>query len=142
MRIDPLVGPRDNQPRSRFGDYLREGTFVGIFSKTIKSIFLDDRAKRASVHRVYAQAMTEQQKQISARDAEIERLRGEVDEVASSERQKLIEHAMKVRGDKAKILDDLSEEDKQRLYAIAQRAMLGQDTEDGGGEGGGEGGNS
>ncbi|MCK5445810.1 MAG: hypothetical protein KAI73_09315 [Rhodospirillaceae bacterium] len=109
---------------------------MGLFSKTMKSIFLDDRAKRAGVHRVYAEAMTEQQKMISARDNEIERLREQVGEIASNERQELIQNAQKVRLDKAKMLDDLPEADRQKLRAIATKAMLGEGGDEGGSSGG------
>ena len=78
---------------------------------------------------------------MTAKEKEIQSLRATIGDVMTPERQELIQHAMKVRTAKAKILDDLSDEHKQKLYALAIKNLLreGRD-EDGGGNGGGNGG--
>lgn len=49
------------------------------------------------------------------------------------ERQELIRQAMEVQRAQAKILDDLKDEDKQKLYALALKTLLGvePDADDG-----------
>ncbi|HIJ42731.1 MAG: hypothetical protein QF511_12495 [Rhodospirillales bacterium] len=59
-------------------------------------------------------------------EKKIESLRGTIDKVMTPERQELIRNAMKIHRAKMKILDDLSDEDKKKLYVAAVRAFLHQ----------------
>jgi cation transport regulator ChaB len=56
-----------------------------------------------------------------------EELQENIRKVMTPERQALIQEALKVQRAKAKILDDLKDEDKRRLYALAVKKMLHQD---------------
>ncbi len=47
--------------------------------------------------------------------------------VMTPERQELIRNALKVHRAKSKIIEDLKDEDKQRLYALAVKKLLRED---------------
>ncbi len=53
--------------------------------------------------------------------------RGTINKVMTPERQELIRGAMKIHRAKMKILDDLSDEDKKKLYVAAVKAFLRED---------------
>lgn len=67
-----------------------------------------------------------------SRDAEIGALRKTAKRVMTPERKKLIEDALRVQRAKARILDDLEDEDKRKLYAAAVKAFLHEDDGRGG----------
>ena len=58
------------------------------------------------------------------REGQISDLRETVDRVMTPERRELIKRAMEVQRAKSKILDDLNDEDKRRLYAFAIKNLL------------------
>ncbi|MDH5489211.1 MAG: hypothetical protein OEX17_04705 [Rhodospirillaceae bacterium] len=104
---------------------------MGKFSNAFMSLFLDEKARKSATQRAKERKMT-------AREREMQSLREKIGDVMTPERQELIQHAMKVRTAKAKILDDLSDEHKQKLYALAIKNLLreGRDDEGTGGNGG------
>ncbi len=108
---------------------------MGKFSNAFMSLFLDEKARKSAAQRSKKRKINAQ---MTAKEKEIQSLRATIGDVMTPERQELIQHAMKVRTAKAKILDDLSDEHKQKLYALAIKNLLreGRD-EDGGGNGGG-----
>ena len=112
---------------------------MGKFSNVFMSLFLDEKARKSAAQRSKERKIAAS---MSAKEKEVQALRKTIGDVMTPERQELIQHAMKVRTAKAKILDDLSDEHKQKLYAIAIKTMLreGRD-EDPNGSGGGGGGN-
>ena len=110
---------------------------MGKFSNAFMSLFLDEKARKSAAQRSKERKIVVQ---MSAKEKEIQSLRETVSSVMTPERQELIQHAMKVRTAKAKILDDLSDEHKQKLYALAIKNLLreGRDEDsDGGGASGG-----
>lgn len=118
---------------------------MGKLSTAFMSLFLDEKARKSAAlrdsQRVKMREMLAQKQNINVRDQEMANLRETISDVMTPERQELIQHAMKVRTAKAKILDDLSDEHKQKLYALAIKNLLreGRDDE---GENNGEGGNN
>lgn len=69
---------------------------------------------------------------VGSRNAEIGALRKTAKRVMTPERKKLIEDALRVQRAKARILDDLEDEDKRKLYAAAVKAFLHEDDGRGG----------
>jgi len=108
---------------------------MGKFSNAFMSLFLDEKARKSAAQRAKERA---KEQKMTAREREMKNLREKVGDVMTPERQELIQHAMKVRTAKAKILDDLSDEHKQKLYALAIKNLLreGRDDEGTGGNGG------
>ncbi len=74
-----------------------------------------------TMQNTFRQALTPEGKK------KIESLRGTIDKVMTPERQELIRGAMKIHRAKMKILDDLSDEDKKKLYVAAVKAFLRED---------------
>ncbi len=105
---------------------------MGILGNAFMSLFLDEKARKAAIERGEINKQrrhAQKQARIKAsnmteRERTMAEMREKVGDVMTPERQELIAHAMKVRTAKAKILDDLNDEDKQKLYAIAIKAML------------------
>lgn len=65
----------------------------------------------------------------SARDQALAQIRANQARVVTPERAALIENAMRVHRAKQKILADLDDEQKQRLVALAMRALLNEGRE-------------
>ena len=63
-------------------------------------------------------------RKVTAREVKINELQETVGRVMTPERQALILKAMKVQRAKSKILNDLKDEDKQKLYALAVKKLL------------------
>lgn len=61
------------------------------------------------------------------RDQRIDEIKGNVEKLMTPERQELIRNALDVHRAKARILDDLGDEKKQRLYALAVKRLLHED---------------
>ena len=101
------------------------------------SLFLDEKARKSAAQRSKERKISAN---MTAKEKEIQSLRATIGDVMTPERQELIQHAMKVRTAKAKILDDLSDEHKQKLYALAIKNLLreGKDEEPGNNSGGGQ----
>ncbi len=64
-----------------------------------------------------------------SRTEQIRQMQQSVDAAMTPERRALIESALKIRRSKAKILDDLGDEQKRQLYALAIKNMIGQDSD-------------
>ncbi len=94
---------------------------MGKFSNAFMSLFLDEKARKSAVQRSKERKITAS---MTAKEKEMQQLRANIGDVMTPERQELIQHAMKVRTAKAKILDDLSDEHKQKLYALAIKTLL------------------
>lgn len=97
---------------------------MGKFSNAFMSLFLDEKARKSAAQR-------SKERQMTSREKEMQALREKVGDVMTPERQELIQHAMKVRTAKAKILDDLSDEHKQKLYALAIKNLLREGKDEG-----------
>lgn len=96
------------------------------FSKTLKGLFGSaDPKKPAKPKGGRDQAPK------SARDQAVEQIRRNQNKVMTPERAELIRNAMEVHRAKKAILDDLDDEQKQKLVAMALRAFLneGRDAE-------------
>ncbi|MDH5748027.1 MAG: hypothetical protein OEY85_01830 [Rhodospirillales bacterium] len=91
-----------------------------FISDAFLSIFLEKEARQKLEQR-------RAQKKLSQRDQKVRELEVNVDRVMTPERKELIRHAMAARNAKAKILDDLKDEDKQKLYALAIKNLLRED---------------
>ncbi|MDH5188482.1 MAG: hypothetical protein OEW37_05940 [Rhodospirillaceae bacterium] len=105
---------------------------MGKFANAFMSLFLDEKARKSAAQR---SAVRAKEQKMTTRDREMQALREKVSDVMTPERQELIQHAMKVRTAKAKILDDLSDEHKQKLYALAIKSLLREGKDEGGPEG-------
>ena len=60
----------------------------------------------------------------TARGARINALRQAAGHVMTPEREQLIRNAMNVHRAKSRIIEDLKDEEKQRLYALAVKKLL------------------
>lgn len=110
---------------------------MGKFSNAFMSLFLDEKARKSAIQRSKERKIAAS---MTAKEKEMQQLRATISDVMTPERQELIQHAMKVRSAKAQILDDLSDEHKQKLYALAVKALLreGKDEEPGSNSGSGQ----
>ncbi len=79
-----------------------------VMDKTARNKLRNSRARR----------------KVTAREIKINELQETVDRVMTPERQALILKAMKIQRAKSKILNDLKDEDKQKLYALAVKKLL------------------
>ena len=87
------------------------------FGDMVLGLFVDKKAREKIKKR----------RQARTRDGQIEELRETVDRVMTPERRELIQKAMEVQRAKAKIFDDLNDETKRKLYAIAIKNLLHED---------------
>jgi gas vesicle protein len=60
----------------------------------------------------------------SSREQDVRRLAAEVEAVMTPERRELIRRAMEIRKNKSRILADLGDEEKRKLYALAVKNLL------------------
>jgi len=60
--------------------------------------------------------------------AHLQQVQQSVDVAMTPERRELIRHAMEVQQAKSKIIDDLEDEDKRKLYALAIKMMLREES--------------
>ncbi len=110
-----------------------------IVSKALLSVVMDKKArdkldtirngKKTTSREQHIETMQDTFQQALTPDGKekLESLRGTIDKIMTPERQELINNAMKIHRAKMKILDDLSDEDKKKLYVIAVKAFLHQD---------------
>jgi len=91
------------------------------FSKALRSLVMGkaDIIKPAAKRKIREKA--------PPRDKQIGALRETAERVMTPERRKLIEEAMRVHRAKSKVLDDLKDDDKKKLYAAAIKAFLHED---------------
>lgn len=68
---------------------------------------------------------------VSDRDQQIRNLTATADRVMTPERRELIRQALTIRKTKTKILDDLGDEQKRQLYALAIKTMMRNGGDDG-----------
>jgi hypothetical protein len=104
-------------------------------SKALTSVFLDKNARRTMEmkrrrHSLAAAApepppeMT--RRDLNARlDAKLEDFRRQAANPATLERQALIQNALKIHGAKSKIFENLSDEERRKLHAMAITAFSG-----------------
>lgn len=105
------------------------------FGKALMSLLLDKKAREALEAKGAAQPVTQQAPApVHAPDPHPSReeLGARLDaaqqasdnRVNTPDRQRLIQDALKVRADKAKMLDDLPEEQRRRLKAMAMMSFM------------------
>lgn len=91
----------------------------------LKSLFLDEKARKALDKKAKVQgARTAPAK--GGRDADIARMQSQMKQVVTPERAELLRNAMAVHKAKRKILDDLSDEDRAKLVALAITSFLNE----------------
>lgn len=94
-----------------------------FLSKALMSMVLDEKARDKLAER---KAVTAAAVVPSSRDEQIKKLQSMGKGMMTEDRAELIRNAMKVRQAKAKIFDDLDDEQKRKLYALAVKAFLGE----------------
>ena len=70
--------------------------------------------------------------QSSTREADIARMRAQVGQIVTPERQALIQNALKVHRAKRQILDQLDDESRAKLVAMAITALMREGDDSGG----------
>ncbi len=100
-----------------------------ILSKALTSVFLDKNARRTMEvkRRRHSLAAAEPaprpetpRQDLNARlDAKLEDFRRQAANPATRERRELIQNAIKIHGAKSKIFENLSDEERQKLHAMA-----------------------
>lgn len=106
-------------------------------SKALTSVFLDKKARRtmevkrrvdslpaAEPTATPAPEMTRQDLNAQL-DAKLEGFRRQAADPATRERRELIQNAMKIHSAKSKIFENLSDEERQKLHAMAMAAFSG-----------------
>jgi hypothetical protein len=94
-------------------------------SNALLALVLDKGARDRLRRRRQADAETERARHIKeAEDA--------IAGVMTPERRELIRQALAVHQAKSKIIEDLEDDDKRRLYALAVKRLLDEDEGDGG----------
>jgi Rps23 Pro-64 3,4-dihydroxylase Tpa1-like proline 4-hydroxylase len=86
-------------------------------SDTLLSLVMDKKARNKL-------KKDQARRKLTARQGKINDLEETVGRVLTPERKALIQNALKVQQAKAKILNDLKDEDKQKLYALALKKLL------------------
>ncbi len=95
--------------------------------KAFLSLFLDKKARASLAHKRAAQPARGSR---NKRDENIQDIQTSTNHVMTPARQQIIQDAMKVRAAKAKVLDDLSDEQKKKLYALAIKSLLNEGRDD------------
>ncbi len=110
-----------------------------IISKAITSVFLDKDARRTieEKRRRHSLAAAEPaakpvprpeptRQDLNARlDAKLEDFRHQAANPATRERRELIQNAIKIHGAKSNIFENLSDEERHKLHAMAMAAFTG-----------------
>lgn len=65
----------------------------------------------------------------ASREQDVRRLAAQVEAVMTPERRELIRRAMEIRKNKSRILADLGDEEKRKLYALAVKNLLHENDE-------------
>lgn len=89
--------------------------------RAVAGLFLDKQAREALARR---QRARRRRPAADEREAHIAAIRENMRDVATPERQELLRRAMEVRRAKQKILADLSDEERQKLVALAMKKLL------------------
>ena len=99
-----------------------------FISNALLSIVMEKKARE----KLFQNRENRKNRQPSDRERNMQELQENIGRVMTPERQELIRNAMAVQRAKAKILDDLNDVDKQKLYALAVKNLLreGKDDED------------
>lgn len=106
-----------------------------------KSLFLDKKARESLKNRPQQPAAPQMRAAQALKDPhptpeEIHARLEEVDQAVGSkkspDRQQLIKDALKIRSAKASVLEDLSDEQRNKLHDLAVRSLLGAVREGGG----------
>jgi hypothetical protein len=95
-------------------------------SKALLSMVMDKDA-RATLERVQAAKKTEKASQNAEPVAQTAKPRLSVKREKTPEREALIQNAIKLHQEKAKVLDNLSPEEKEKLQVMAAMTFLGVD---------------
>lgn len=98
-----------------------------LITKALMSIVLDKKARQ--VWEKSREQKAGKEERAAAEAAAI----AAAQQIVTGERKELIESAIKVRRAKTKVLADLSDADRRKLYIIAVRTLLGKDPDAGGG---------
>ncbi len=88
-----------------------------LVSDTLLSLVMDKKARNKL-------RKDQARRKLTARQAKINDLEETVDRVMTPERRALIENAVKIQQAKAKIVNDLKDEDKKKFYAMVLKKML------------------
>jgi hypothetical protein len=94
-------------------------------SKALLNVFVDKQA-RTRLEQARAGRMAATTRGIGGRTANLDAIEAARARVVTPEREELLRNAMRVRAAKEKILDDLNDEQKRRLYAAAVKALLNE----------------
>jgi len=100
-----------------------------FFSNAALSLVMDKQAKKKY------QAMKDKRDGKSesepldpeSREAHIQSIKENMEKVITPEREELIRNAMAIQKAKSQIFDDLDDEQKKKLYALAMKALLNKD---------------
>ncbi len=101
-------------------------------SDALLALVLDKGARERLRQRRQAGTQTERARHIKEAEEAIA-------EVMTPERREIIRQAMAVHQAKSKIIEDLEDDDKRRLYALAVKRLLDEDDGNGGNSGPGPG---
>jgi len=97
-----------------------------FLTDAVLSLVMDKRAKD-KLRAMRGEAVSTKQAD-DERQAHIRAIRENLDKVVTPDRQKLIQDAMAVHRAQSKIIDDLGDEEKRKLYAIAVKTLLRGET--------------
>jgi hypothetical protein len=100
-----------------------------FIANALLSIVMEKTAREKLLNNHPVQKDQENQPQDS-RTEDMQALKENIGRVMTPERQELIRNAMAIQRSKAKVLDDLKDEDKQKLYAIAIKNLLREGREE------------
>ncbi|MCW8835786.1 MAG: hypothetical protein OQJ99_05405 [Rhodospirillales bacterium] len=112
-----------------------------MISTALMSVFLDKKAREAVSNRSASRKTGKPARQRNdasppsrggappSREEDLEALRIKTDHLMTPERKEMLRNAMKVRAAKSKIIEDLDDEQKRKLYAMAMKALLNKDVE-------------
>ncbi|MGB0748283.1 MAG: hypothetical protein ACPGO3_06025 [Magnetospiraceae bacterium] len=90
---------------------------ANFLKDAVSSLFLDKKARDKLAKR----PPTEKK---AARAAQIADIKKKGAHLATPERQELIQQALKAKAAKQQILEDLSDEQRRKLYALAVKSLL------------------
>lgn len=97
-----------------------------FLSKTLLSMVLDEKARDKLAQRKTAEGSGKPGGAANSRADQIKQIQAAGKGMMTPERAELIRNALEVRKAKAKIFDDLNDEQKRKLYALAVKTFLGQ----------------
>ncbi len=95
---------------------------IKFVARAFAGLFLDEKARAALAKRRAARVAPAGGG--SERERNIAAIQARMQDIATPERQELLRRAMEVRRAKQQILADLSDEDRQKLVALAMKKLL------------------